>query len=115
VCTLEPGGIRTNWAQRAGENSPEVMPEYEESVGAIYRLLDSIRGKAEGDPKKIADVVVKLANSEDVPKRLILGKDAEIRVKNAETARAEEAAKYRDLTLSTVFPDAPVIPGLLNH
>jgi len=115
VCTLEPGGIRTNWAQRAGENSPEVLPEYEESVGAIYRLLASVRGNSEGDPKKIADVIVKLANTQDVPKRLILGKDAEIRVKNVETARAEEAAKYRELTLSTVFPDAPVIPGLLNH
>lgn len=115
VCTLEPGGIRTNWAQKAGENSPEVMPEYEESVGAIYRLLAAIRGNTEGDPKKIADVVVKLANSEEVPKRLILGKDAEIRVKNVEAGRAEEAAKYRELTLSTVFPDAPVIPGLLNH
>lgn len=115
VCSLEPGGIRTNWAQRAGENSPELMPEYEESVGAIYRLLDAVRGNAEGDPKKIAAVVVKLANMEDIPKRLILGKDAEIRVKNVELARAEEAAKYRDLTLSTVFPNAPVIPGLLNH
>lgn len=115
VCSLEPGGIRTNWAQRAGENSPALLPEYEESVGAIYRLLDAVRGIAEGDPKKIAAVVVKLANMEDVPKRLILGKDAEIRVKNVELARAEEAAKYRDLTLSTVFPDAPVIPGLLNH
>lgn len=115
VCTLEPGGIRTNWAHKASENSPEVMPEYEESVGAIYKLLAAIRGNAEGDPKKIADVVVKLANSEFVPKRLILGKDAEIRVKNVEAARAEEAAKYRELTLSTVFPDAPVIPGLLNH
>lgn len=115
VCTLEPGGIRTNWAQKAGENSPEVMPEYEESVGAIYRLLAAIRGNTEGDPKKIADVVVTLANSEEVPKRLILGKDAEIRVKNVEAGRAEEAAKYRELTLSTVFPDAPVIPGLLNH
>lgn len=115
VCSLEPGGIRTNWAQRAGENSPALLPEYEESVGAIYRLLDAVRGNAEGDPKKIAAVVVKLANMEDVPKRLILGKDAEIRVKNVELARAEEAAKYRDLTLSTVFPDAPVIPGLLNH
>ncbi len=115
VCTLEPGGIRTNWAQRAGENSPDVMPEYEESVGAIYKLLASIRGKAEGDPKKIAEVVIKLANMQDVPRRLILGKDAEVRVKNVESARAEEAAKYRDLTLSTVFPDAPVIPGLLNH
>jgi NAD(P)-dependent dehydrogenase (short-subunit alcohol dehydrogenase family) len=115
VCTLEPGGIRTNWANRAGENSPELMPEYEPSVGAIYKLLAAIRGNTEGDPKKIADVVVKLANTQDVPKRLILGKDAEIRVKNAETARAEEAAKFRDLTLSTVFPDAPAIPGLLNH
>jgi len=115
VCSLEPGGIRTNWAQRAGENTPDLLPEYEESVGAIYKLLASVRGKAEGDPRKIADVIVKLANSQDVPKRLILGKDAEIRVKNVEAARAEEAAKYRDLTLSTVFPDAPVIPGLLNH
>ena len=115
VCTLEPGGIRTNWAQRAGENSPELLPEYEESVGAIYKLLKTVRGNAEGDPRKIADVIVKLANSQDVPKRLILGKDAETRAKNVEAARAEEAAKYRDLTLSTVFPDAPVIPGLLKH
>jgi len=115
VCTLEPGGIRTKWAERAVEKSPELMPEYEPSVGAIYKLLAAVRGNTEGDPKRIADVVVKLANTEDVPKRLILGKDAETRVKNAETARAEEAAKYRDLTLSTVFPDAPEIPGLLNH
>jgi NAD(P)-dependent dehydrogenase (short-subunit alcohol dehydrogenase family) len=115
VCTLEPGGIRTNWAQRAGENSPELLPDYEESVGAIYKLLASVRGKAEGDPKRIAELIVNLASSEDVPKRLILGKDAEVRVQLVETARAEEAAKYRELTLSTVFPDAPVIPGLVNR
>ena len=115
VCTLEPGGIRTNWAHRAGEGSPEVLPEYEESVGAIYKLLAAVRGKSEGDPKKIADLVVKLANAEDVPKRLILGKDAETRVKHVETARAEEASKFRELTLSTVFADAPVIPGLVNR
>ena len=103
VCTLEPGGIRTNWAQRAGENSPEVLPEYEESVGVIYKMLAALRDKVEGDPKKIADVIVKLANTQDVPKRLILGKDAETRVKSAEAARADEAAEYRELTLSTVF------------
>jgi NAD(P)-dependent dehydrogenase (short-subunit alcohol dehydrogenase family) len=115
VCTLEPGGIRTNWAQRAGEGSPEVLPEYEASVGAIYKLLASVRGRAEGDPKRIADLIVTLASAEELPKRLILGKDAEIRVKNAEEARAEEAARYRDLTLSTVYPDAPEIPGLLDR
>jgi hypothetical protein len=58
-----------------------------------------------GDPRKIADVIVHLANSEEVPGRLILGVDAENRVQQAEAARASEAAKWRDPTVSTVFED----------
>jgi len=115
VCTLEPGGIRTKWAQRAGEKTLELLPEYEASVGQIMELLRSIRGRAEGDPNKIADVIVRLANSDDVPLRLILGVDAEKRVQNVERARASEAEKWRELTLSTVFEDAEAIPELLNH
>src|SRR6202167_1169961 len=105
VCTLEPGGIRTNWARRAGENSPELLPEYEASVGTIVKMLRSLEGRAEGDPRKIADVIVQLANSDDVPVRLILGVDAEQRVRQAEAARAAEAGKWRHLTVSTVFED----------
>jgi NAD(P)-dependent dehydrogenase (short-subunit alcohol dehydrogenase family) len=105
VCTLEPGGIRTNWARRAGENSPELLPEYEASVGTIVKMLRSIEGRAEGDPRKIADVIVQLANSDDVPVRLILGVDAEQRVRQAEAARAAEAGKWQHLTVSTVFDD----------
>ena len=105
VCTLEPGGIRTNWAQRAGENSPQVLPEYEASVGATYKMLAAVRGHSEGDPKRIADLILKLADAEEVPKRLVLGRDAETYVKQAETARAEEASKHRGLTLSTSFPE----------
>jgi NAD(P)-dependent dehydrogenase (short-subunit alcohol dehydrogenase family) len=115
VCTLEPGGIRTNWAQRAGEGAPEVLPEYEGTVGAIYRLLAAVRNQSEGDPKKIAELIVKLTNADEVPRRLILGKDAEVRVQNVESARAEEALRYRELTLSTVFPDAPVIAELMKN
>ena len=105
VCTLEPGGIRTNWARRAGQNAPELLPDYEASVGSILKMLRSLDGRAEGDPRKIADVIVKLANSEEVPVRLILGVDAENRVQQAEAARASEAAKWRELTVSTVFED----------
>lgn len=113
VCTLEPGGIRTNWAKRARGNPPELLPEYEASVGSILKLLQAIEGRAEGDPKKIADLIVKLANSEDVPVRLILGVDAEKRVQQAEAARAAEAAKFRELTHSTVYEDAEPMPELL--
>jgi hypothetical protein len=29
VCTLEPGGIQTNWARRAGQNATDLLPDYE--------------------------------------------------------------------------------------
>jgi NAD(P)-dependent dehydrogenase (short-subunit alcohol dehydrogenase family) len=105
VCTLEPGGIRTNWARRAGQNAPELLPEYEPSVGSMLKMLRGLEGSAEGDPRKIAGVILQLANSDEVPMRLILGVDAEKRVQQAEAARASEAEKWRYLTVSTVFED----------
>ena len=112
VCTLEPGGIRTNWARRAGQNAPELLPDYEASVGSFVKILRGLEGRAEGDPKKIAGVILQLANSDDVPLRLILGVDAEKRVKQAEAARAAEAEKWRHLTVSTVFEDGRFDSGL---
>src|ERR1700723_2843749 len=105
VCTLEPGGIRTNWARRAVQDAPDLLPEYEATVGAVLKLVRGLEGRAEGDPRKIADVIVQLANSDEVPVRLILGVDAEKRVQQAEAARASEAEKFRHLTVSTVFED----------
>ncbi|HVW78391.1 MAG TPA: SDR family NAD(P)-dependent oxidoreductase [Alloacidobacterium sp.] len=113
ICTLEPGGIRTNWARRARQNAPELLPDYEASIGPILKLLHSIEGRQEGDPRKIAELIVQLANSKEVPLRLILGVDAEKRVQYVEAARAEEAARWRHLTVSTVFEDAEPIPELL--
>src|SRR5260370_28113677 len=103
VCTLEPGGIRTNWAQRAVQNAPDLLPEYEASVGAFLKMLRGLEGRLEGDPRKIADVIVQLASSDEVPVRLILGVDAEKRVQQAEPARAREPEKWGHRTLSRVL------------
>jgi NAD(P)-dependent dehydrogenase (short-subunit alcohol dehydrogenase family) len=105
VCTLEPGGIRTNWQRRASENAPDLLPDYEASVGSGLKMLRSLEGRSESDPRKIAEVIVRLANSDDVPVRLILGVDAEKRVQQVEAARASEAEKWRYLTVTTVFED----------
>jgi NAD(P)-dependent dehydrogenase (short-subunit alcohol dehydrogenase family) len=105
VCTLEPGGIRTNWARRAGQNAPDLLPDYEPSVGSMLKMLRSLEGRSEGDPRKIADVILQLASSDEVPGRLILGIDAEKRVQQVEVARASEAEKWRHFTVSTVFED----------
>src|SRR5580700_4836868 len=114
ICTLEPGGIRTNWARRAGENAPDLLPDYEASVGSMLNMLRSLEGRTEGDPRKIADVIVQLAKSDEVPIRLILGVDAEKRVQQAEAARASEAEKWRHLTVSTVFEDGRFDSRLWN-
>lgn len=112
ICTLEPGGIRTNWARRAGQNAPELLPDYAASVGPVLKLLQSLEGRSEGDPRKIAGVIVQLASSDEVPVRLILGVDAEKRVQRAEAARASEADKWSHLTVSTVFEDAGTLNAL---
>src|SRR6202795_4850631 len=105
VCTLEPGGIRTNWARRAGQNSPQLLPEYENSVGTNLKVLRGLEGRSEGDPGSVADVILKLANTDEVPVRLILGVDAEHRVQQEEAARASQAEKFQPLTVSTVSED----------
>ena len=82
-----------------------MLPEYEATVGSFLKMLRGLEGRFESDPRKIAGVILQLANSDEVPVRLILGIDAEKRVQQAEAARASEAAKWRDLTVSTVFED----------
>ena len=57
VCILEPGGIRTNWARRAGQNAPDLLPEYEASVGPMLKILRSLEGRAEGDSFPKAELI----------------------------------------------------------
>src|ERR1700724_4346454 len=42
VCALEPGGMRTNWGTRAHKDLPELLPDYEPSVGATVKALHAL-------------------------------------------------------------------------
>src|SRR5260370_37008465 len=63
ICTLEPGGVRTHWARRAGQNAPKLLPESEASVGSFLKILRGLEGRLDGDPSKIADLIGQLANT----------------------------------------------------
>jgi NAD(P)-dependent dehydrogenase (short-subunit alcohol dehydrogenase family) len=52
VCALEPGGMRTNWGARANQDTPELLPDYEPSIGAVAKALKSYWGKEISDPEK---------------------------------------------------------------
>src|ERR1700720_929517 len=76
VCALEPGGMRTNWGPRANQDTPELLPDYEPSVGAVAKALKSYWGKEISDPAKVAQVVLSLASSDRLPAHLLIGSDA---------------------------------------
>jgi hypothetical protein len=45
--------MRTNWGARAHKDVPELLPDYEPSVGAIVKALHSLWGKENSDPAKV--------------------------------------------------------------
>lgn len=112
VCALEPGGMRTNWGTRANQDIPELLPEYEPSVGAVVKALQPLWGQETSDPARVAQVVLRLAASERLPAHLLLGSDAVQYAGEAETARAAEAERWRDLSVSTDVNAPGTIPEL---
>lgn len=101
VCALEPGGMRTNWGARANKDTPDLLPDYEPSVGAVIKALASYWGNEMSDPAKVAQLVLHLAASEHLPAHLLIGSDAVQYAGQAETTRAQEAERWRDVSVST--------------
>jgi NAD(P)-dependent dehydrogenase (short-subunit alcohol dehydrogenase family) len=101
VCALEPGGMRTNWGARANKDTPSLLPDYEQSVGTVIKALASYWGNETSDPDKVAQLLLRLVDSEHLPAHLLLGSDAVQFAGQAETARAQEAERWRDVSVST--------------
>src|SRR5499433_4581010 len=93
VCALEPGGMRTNWGARAHQDIPELITDYEPSVGAVVKALAPLWGKENSDPAKVAQLVVRLPASDQLPAHLLVGSDAVQFAGQAETTRAAEAER----------------------
>ena len=112
VCALEPGGIRTNWGLRASKGMPELLPEYEPSVGAVAEMLKPYWGHETSDPGKVAQVVLRLAASDRLPAHLLLGSDAVKFAGQAQATREAEAEHWREMSLSTDVDAAGIKPAL---
>ena len=112
VCALEPGGMRTNWGARANKDIPDLLPDYEPSVGAVIESLKSLWGRENSDPAKVAQVVLRLAASDRLPAHLLLGSDAVQYAGQAEAARAADADRWREMSVSTDVNASGSLPPL---
>jgi NAD(P)-dependent dehydrogenase (short-subunit alcohol dehydrogenase family) len=112
VCALEPGGMRTNWGNRAVADVPNLLPEYEPSVGELVRTLATYWGHETSDPAKVAQVVLHLATKEQIPTHLLLGSDAVQYARLAEDKRESDAKAWLDVSVSTDADGVQAQPAL---
>ena len=108
VIALEPGGMRTNWAQTAIGTKVELLPDYEPSVGAVNAMLGHIAGKEFGDPVKVSKVILDLTTRSELPNHLLLGSDALFVFGLAEAARNKAAADWEPVSRSTDFEGSDI-------
>ena len=112
VCALEPGGMRTDWGTRANKDTPHLLPDYEPSVGALAEALKSVWGNENSDPARVAQVILRLVDSDHLPAHLLLGSDAVKYAREAEAARAADAERWREISVSTYVNAPGSLPDL---
>jgi NAD(P)-dependent dehydrogenase (short-subunit alcohol dehydrogenase family) len=112
VCALEPGGMRTNWGFRANRDIPDLLQDYEPSVGTVIGTLKSHWGHETSDPVKVAQVILHLASSDQLPAHLLLGSDAVHYAAQAQVNRTAEAERWSEVSASTDFEAPKALPAL---
>jgi len=90
---------------------PELLPDYQPSVGAVQEMLAGLIGNEAGDPEKVAQIILGLAAHENPPAHLLLGSDALHYFGQADAARNADAQRWRNVSLSTDVKASGPIPA----
>ena len=102
VTIVEPGAFRTDWGG-SSMTLHQVGADYESTVGQINRYRAETDGTQPGDPAKAAQAIVGIVALDNPPLRLLLGKHALELADKASRSRADEAARWADVTTSTDY------------
>ncbi|WP_085615802.1 MULTISPECIES: oxidoreductase [unclassified Pseudomonas] len=104
VTVVEPGFFRTDFLddQSLVKTALE-LPDYAATVGVMRYYAEAANHAQPGNPAKLAEALLALANAANPPLRLALGSDAVARIEAKNSAVEQELAQWRDLSLSTDF------------
>ncbi|MCG6189962.1 oxidoreductase [Maribellus maritimus] len=103
VIVVEPGAFRTDFAGRSLVGTPAEISDYKETAGKRRKENDHTHGTQPGDPKKAAQAIIKIAESEVTPFRLLLGTDA-IQLTHSELEhQIKELDEWKEISFSTDY------------
>lgn len=75
VTAIEPGGFRTDWGSRSMKETATPIAAYDETVGARRQLIKMVADSLPGDPRRVAEAVLRVTELENPPLHLLLGHD----------------------------------------
>ncbi len=104
VTVVEPGFFRTDFMDtRSLSKIAQEIDDYAATAGKTRETAAERNHQQPGDPAKLADAIVQLANAAEPPLRLPLGRDAVERIAEKNAFVEAETAKWRSLAESTGF------------
>ena len=102
VTIIEPGAFRTDWGGASMRRNP-VGDDYDQTVGAMNRFLESTVDSWPGDPARAARIITEIVRLDEPPLRLLLGANAVESAAQASRSRAAEAEEWAEVSRSADF------------
>lgn len=103
VCSIAPGMFRSDFSGRSLKTGESGSSDYDESVAARIKLVQSVDGRQQGDPEKLAQLVVRVADMADPPPQMIAGPDAYAAIGARMESIGTAMIAHRDLSCGTDF------------
>jgi NADP-dependent 3-hydroxy acid dehydrogenase YdfG len=103
VVVIEPGAFRTDFAGRSLTGTQTEIQDYIETAGKRRKENDHTHGTQPGDPHKAAQTTIKIAESDTVPFRLLLGSDAIQVIRPELESQLKELDNWKKISLSTDY------------
>ena len=104
VTAIEPGAFRTDWSTRSMKETKQSIDAYAETVGARKQLIKLAGDKFPGDPRRVADAVLRVSELSEPPLHLLLGHDVYKAYRDKLRGLTESIEEWKDVTLDVNFP-----------
>jgi NAD(P)-dependent dehydrogenase (short-subunit alcohol dehydrogenase family) len=102
VTAVAPGLFATQFASTDSyQGSAVILDAYNETVGKVRATVGQLHGNQPGDPAKLAQVVLKVANSANPPVHLPIGKDAVASFRNKVEQAGKEVNEWEAVSSGT--------------
>jgi len=102
VTAAAPGLFSTEFtAADSYQHGALVLDAYKDTVGAVRDNMGRFHGTQPGDPAKLGAVIVRLANSDNPPLHLPIGRDSVKNFRDKSVRMAKEVDEWEAVSVST--------------